>query len=374
MEGSIIILPGSLLVAVGTFLSQCERKLIAYRVWVFILVAIGVGAMWGLSMAGGIGGKSGHSMWWGVLILPYLIGWSMGIWGPGSPRWLLWLGIGVGLWYLTLSALVLYASKRSGPHHEYTSFLPVIIIAVVGVLTIGGCISRLRKRIPRQKPNATPTQLELAIILITGCLAVPGCGLPSASSTVRFPPREPSLIAAASSGDIAKVESLLKDGADVNALGKFGGTALSFAVSGHHKDVAQLLLDHGANVNSTNTAGWSALFYASDEDMADLLIAHGANVNARDSTGVTPLWDVARPELQGVVKVLLAHGADVNTRSRNGDTPLHAWDISKEMAELLLAHGADINAKNNNGKTPLQAAIDEHNDETVKFLVAHGAH
>jgi hypothetical protein len=144
MEGSIIILPGSLLVALGTFLGQCERQLIAYRVWVFILVAIGVGAMWGLTMVGGIGGKSGHSMWWGVLILPYLIGWSMGIWGPGSPRWLLLLGIGVGLWYLAILAMVLKHPGRQG------GSLPGIIIAVIGVLTIGGCISRLKKRIPKQ--------------------------------------------------------------------------------------------------------------------------------------------------------------------------------------------------------------------------------
>ena len=147
MEGALVILPGSLLVALGTFLGQCERQLIAYRVWVFILVAIGVGAMWGLSSVGGIGGKSGHSMWWGVLILPYLIGWSMGIWGPGSPRWLLLLGIAVGLWYLTIFALVL---KHSRPHHGAMSDLPAIIVAVIGVLTIGGCISRLKKRIPKQ--------------------------------------------------------------------------------------------------------------------------------------------------------------------------------------------------------------------------------
>jgi len=144
MEGSVIILPGSLLVALGTFLGKCERQLIAYRVWVFILVAIGVGALWGLTMIGGIGGKSGHSMWWGVLILPYLIGWSMGIWGPGSPRWLLLLGIGVGLWYLNILAMVLrHPVRQGGP-------LAGIILGVVGVLTIGGCISRLRKRIAKQ--------------------------------------------------------------------------------------------------------------------------------------------------------------------------------------------------------------------------------
>lgn len=144
MEGSLIILPGSLLVAIGTFLGQCERRLIVYRVWVFILIAIGVGAVWGLTMVGGVGGTSGHSMWWGVLILPYLIGWSMGILGPGSPRWLLVLGIGVGLWYLTILVMVLRSPRlHGGP-------LTSIILAVIGVLTIGGCINRLMKRIPKQ--------------------------------------------------------------------------------------------------------------------------------------------------------------------------------------------------------------------------------
>ena len=155
MEGSLIILPGSLLVALGTFLGQCERRIIAYSVWVFILIAIGVGAVWGLTWVGGFGGNSGRSMWWGVLILPYLVGWSMGIWGPGSSRWLLWLGIVVGLWYLALLAMVL---KTSGRHHggiggmsAMQSAMPVIIIAALGVLTIGGCICRLRKRISERQ-------------------------------------------------------------------------------------------------------------------------------------------------------------------------------------------------------------------------------
>jgi hypothetical protein len=131
------------LVALGAFLGHSERRLIAYRVGVFILIVIGVGAMWGMSWVGGFGGPSGRSMWWGVLILPYLIGWSMGIWGPGSPRWLLLLGIVVGLWYLAILAMVL---KGSGGHHGAMSALPGIVIGTIGVLTIGGCISRLTKR------------------------------------------------------------------------------------------------------------------------------------------------------------------------------------------------------------------------------------
>ncbi len=142
MEGSLIILPGSGLVALGTFLGQSERRWIAYRVGVFLLIAIGVGAMWGLSRVGGFGGNSGRSNWWGLLMLPYLIGWSMGIWGPGSPRWLLVLGIVVGLFYeVMVWKLVTAAVPRLitlGPG--------TFVISLLGVLTIGGCISRLRNR------------------------------------------------------------------------------------------------------------------------------------------------------------------------------------------------------------------------------------
>ena len=81
IEGSLLILPGSGMVAFGTFIAQSERRLITYRAWVFILIAIGVGALWGLSEVGGFGGSSGLSIWWGVLILPYPLAWSMGIWG-----------------------------------------------------------------------------------------------------------------------------------------------------------------------------------------------------------------------------------------------------------------------------------------------------
>jgi hypothetical protein len=141
MEGSVLILPGSGLVALGTFVGQSERRVLAYRVGVFILIAIGVGAMWGLTSVGGLGGKSGHSMWWGLLILPYLIGWSMGIWGPRSPRWLLLLGIVVGLWYVALLMIILNHWVGQG---QAMSPLPGIVIGTLGMLTIGGCVVRLR--------------------------------------------------------------------------------------------------------------------------------------------------------------------------------------------------------------------------------------
>jgi len=138
MEGSLLILPGSGLFALGAYLGQAERRVVVCKVWAFILVAMGVGALWGLSAVGGFGGSSGRSMWWAVLLLPYLIGWNVAVWGPGSPRWLLWLSIGNGLWYLAIAGFFL---RRRGVEDS----VAVIAIAAVGIVMLVGCIYRLRK-------------------------------------------------------------------------------------------------------------------------------------------------------------------------------------------------------------------------------------
>jgi len=141
MEGSLLILPGSLLVAIGAWLGQSAPRLFAYRVVVFVLIAAGVGALWWLSSQGGFGGSSGHSGWWGLLILPYPVGWLMGIWGPGTPRWALWVGSAVGLWYLAISATSAWRPGHSG---DAMSLAPALVLAVVGILAIAGCVYRLR--------------------------------------------------------------------------------------------------------------------------------------------------------------------------------------------------------------------------------------
>ena len=79
LEGSVVILAGSGLVTLGMFLGNTERSLLNYWIWISLLIAVGVGALFGLSAIGGFGGTSGRSMWWGVPILPYPVGWIMGI-------------------------------------------------------------------------------------------------------------------------------------------------------------------------------------------------------------------------------------------------------------------------------------------------------
>ena len=84
LEGSLLILPGSGLVALGMYLGGKDWRTVRYWTWAFILIAIGVGALFGLSAVGGIGGKNGHSMWWGLLLLPYPAGWLMALAGAIS--------------------------------------------------------------------------------------------------------------------------------------------------------------------------------------------------------------------------------------------------------------------------------------------------
>ena len=81
LEGSVVILGGSILAAAGAVLSRTRHRL---PVAAAILIAAGVGVMFGLSAIGGIGGNSGRSRWWILLCLPYPVGWILGIIGGVS--------------------------------------------------------------------------------------------------------------------------------------------------------------------------------------------------------------------------------------------------------------------------------------------------
>ena len=139
LEGSLLILPGSLLVMLAAVIGKEEKAITRYRVWTFILILTGVAAIWGMTAIGGIGGDTGLSMWWGLLIVPYLIGLPMALWGPGLPKWLHRLGIVPGLWYLAITFFLL--KKAELP--KESEFAVIALLIVVGLLIIAGCVRRL---------------------------------------------------------------------------------------------------------------------------------------------------------------------------------------------------------------------------------------
>ena len=79
LEGWIAILIGVATASVGAYLGELRYRKLLYAATG--LVAFGGAAMVVMSWAGGIGGHSGHSLWWGLFAIPYPVGWLLGIVG-----------------------------------------------------------------------------------------------------------------------------------------------------------------------------------------------------------------------------------------------------------------------------------------------------
>jgi ankyrin repeat protein len=76
-----------------------------------------------------------------------------------------------------------------------------------------------------------------------------------------------------------------------------------------------------------------------------------------------------------VAELLLAKGVDINAKADDGWTPLHlaARSGNKEVVELLIFKGADIGAKDSSGKTALQWAVKYRHGEVDGMLRKAGA-
>ncbi len=79
LEGSVVLLVGSGLAALGGFLGRSARWRL--QGWACGLIAVGVAALFGMSALGGLGEGTGRSMWWALILLPYPIGWVLGLVG-----------------------------------------------------------------------------------------------------------------------------------------------------------------------------------------------------------------------------------------------------------------------------------------------------
>ena len=95
----------------------------------------------------------------------------------------------------------------------------------------------------------------------------------------------------------------------------------------------------------------------------------------------TPLHYAALNGNKEIVELLIAKGADMNVTANEEWTPLHttALEGNKEVVELLIAKGVDVNAKDIDGKTPLNSAEGEiadllrkHGGKTGAELKAEG--
>jgi hypothetical protein len=119
---------------------------------------------------------------------------------------------------------------------------------------------------------------------------------------------------AASKGRVGIVELLLEWGADLNTTTSFGDTAVHLAASRGHEEVVSLLLNSGADVNRRNASGETALLNASlwgHVAVVRLLLRsmRGRGLNERDTNGLTALYWACFHGLADVVRALLLAGA-----------------------------------------------------------------
>ena len=163
-----------------------------------------------------------------------------------------------------------------------------------------------------------------------------------------------SLHKAVAVGSIPILQTLVKQGADINVQNQNGTTPLISAAKNQQGGALSILLSNGAAVELTDHGGYTAMCYAAWRGLLiNTLLEHKANVNVKSSFGFTPLLLATEEGHCNVVLELLEHGADINGYNRYRNTALHYAVNSgnTEMVAILLDNGINIKMVNNEGKT-----------------------
>jgi len=253
-----------------------------------------------------------------------------------------------------------------------------------------GASDAVRRRLRRTVAWAATWGPRRPFYVFTAGLAVAGVVTMAAAET--------SLVDAAERGERAAALSLLARGADPNAAGPDGTTALMWAAANDDLDLVRALIRAKANVTLKNQFGTSALTEAAivgSAPIVEALLKAGADPNTKNPEGETPLMAVARSGRVDAARRLLEAGADVNARETWGGQSALMWAAAQgqaEMVKLLAAKGADVNARgvvrqwerkviteprpkdmNKGGFTPLLYAAREGCVECARHLLAAGA-
>ena len=141
------------------------------------------------------------------------------------------------------------------------------------------------------------------------------------------------------------IEVLLKSGMDVNA--DIGGTTLlasCVVLKGNYAASIKILLEKGANPNEMHQGSW-LLYYAiilNKTDVAELLLEHGAFVDSLNEEGYAPVVTALVLNKIEFVELLLKYKANPNQYHENFSLLHQAIGLGKiEAVELLLEYGAD---------------------------------
>ncbi|KAG2236854.1 hypothetical protein INT48_002667 [Thamnidium elegans] len=121
---------------------------------------------------------------------------------------------------------------------------------------------------------------------------------------MKAPTTQDNLWVAAGDGQLDRVKELVETGVDVNSHDQFGYTAMHAAVSYGQIDIVKYLLEKGANVNIEDFEKDTPLYVAETVEMAQLLLDHGADPKRVNEEGLSPAVTALEEGYEDVAKLL----------------------------------------------------------------------
>ncbi|XP_063992926.1 poly [ADP-ribose] polymerase tankyrase [Diachasmimorpha longicaudata] len=178
-----------------------------------------------------------------------------------------------------------------------------------------------------------------------------------------------ALLDAAKKGNLARVQRLVtQDNINCRDAQGRNSTPLHLAAGYNNLEVAEYLLERGADVNAQDKGGLIPLHNASSYghlDIAALLIKYNTVVNATDKWGFTPLHEAAQKGRTQLCALLLAHGADPFLKNQEGQSPVDlasAEDVrcllqdamasQQVVSSVPAASGINSNGNTSSGNRP----------------------
>ncbi|PLN75927.1 ankyrin repeat-containing domain protein [Aspergillus taichungensis] len=158
-------------------------------------------------------------------------------------------------------------------------------------------------------------------------------------------------------------------------------TALTLGVKTNNRDIAELLMRHGATVSpsSPDTVGTPLLYAVRDQksDLTNTLLDKGADQNQRGTIVKKekpsfPLLVSAESGIPAIIDSLLKADSKLNDQDSRSFSVLHvaaACRTLDRLNSLLHKHGADMNARLLNGSLPIHSAASSGTPENLVILL-----